>query len=116
MNGDLNQEELTARLIQLTERMDAVMSATPQESEVSGKFSTQILDTDTNPSFINPGLPVHTKLTDPIQVKTPNGSFRTSKTTKFRLTQGHRTIHADVLVHDKLPMNLLSVKLIIERL
>lgn len=92
------------------------MSATAQDSEDSGKFSTMILDTGANPSLIKPGLPVHIKLTHPIQVKTPSGSFSTSKTTNLRVMQGHRTIKADALVHEKLPVSLLSVTPIIERL
>lgn len=71
--------ELEARLTQLAERMEAAMAANEQESEDKGKYSTLILASDANPSYVKQEIGVSTKLTTTAQAKTPNGMFREKK-------------------------------------
>lgn len=96
--------------------MEFAMNANEQHSDVTGKTATLVLYKSVNPSYIKEGMPIPTKLTRKIQVKIPNGKFRTSRKASLTLKTPHRTIRAKALVHKTLHTNLLSITPIVEGL
>lgn len=92
------------------------MHAQQQNDEHSGKYPTLILDSGANLSLLKPGLPVATHLTPATQVATLNGKFHTNRTANIQIRAPKQTINVKALVHERLPVNLLSVTPLVEKL
>lgn len=92
------------------------MHANEQQEEQSGKHTTLILDSGAHPSFLKPGLEFPTYLTRDTQVATPNGRFSTNQKANIPIKSKTRTIKVKSVVYRQLPLKMLSVTAIKEKL
>lgn len=93
------------------------MNANMGKSEqLTGKSISFILDTGANSPFIQEHNGPRRRLTKERRVQNPNGTFRSRKAVLGPMKTQNKGVKAEMLIHGKLPTNVLIVTKIISKL